>query len=367
MKAQVLTKDLSKKMQVISKVAKASDTQPVFENVKLATKDDKILLTATDGIYMALHVWVAANIEEEGEVLVRAKDLDTFIKNIEDESLQLEVTDDALQVTSEGNVNASFVTTPNYMWPQVPFPTFKGEKMGKGFATGIKYATIATDKEEGHSSSVLLKAENGKTIMVATDRYRLSHITLKDTSLSRDVEAIIPAHGLSLLARLISTEEVDVTMPTLDSIAFASGDYILHLQLMPGNYYEYWRIIPSEFVTEATLDSKKLETAAKRSVVMNEVGSYEIVLGALEVTSTGSTKGTSEEEVQLSSQLGDNLKLMLNTPQLLQFLNLVGGQIEMKVGEVRVGKAIKPIAMFVPKNGAAVDFFHLVAPMEQRG
>ena len=214
MKITVQQTKLARAMNYITKAASSKPNIPVLSNVLLQVKKGTLQLSSTN-LDMGLNLWIAGNIESEGEITVSAKIFADFVNASGKGKVTLELIKNVLKVTTEKS-EAEFQTIAADEFPVLP--KVMGEALlsvvAHDFAKSLEKVIFAcsTDTSPGKSQQTgvffELATDDNILKLVGLDGYRLSEKKLKVKRGSADkFEAIVPAKSLQELAKVIQAED----------------------------------------------------------------------------------------------------------------------------------------------------------------
>jgi DNA polymerase-3 subunit beta len=176
----------------------------------------------------------------------------------------------------------------------------------------------------------VLMRRKGKTLeMVATDGRRLAMAKGTVPGSSKDdpdVSCIIPTKALSLLQRLVDSEDETVTVAVGDQKAlFALGGgedgvprAVLSTSLVDGQFPPYEEAIPTDQTVRATFDKDVLHSAVRRAALLTNEESKGVRLAfrgehkQLELSSHAPEMGEARVNVELKGYDGADVEIGFN-------------------------------------------------------
>ncbi|MEN8183921.1 MAG: DNA polymerase III subunit beta, partial [Myxococcota bacterium] len=217
MKFKIEKADLQRGLARIQSVVEKRNSMPILANVLLeAEKPGGIILSATD-LEVGIRSCHDAKVATAGSVTASAKKLYEIIRELPDEPIDIETTDNNYLSICCARARFSLAGTAAEEYPSLP--DFMPGKLAK-----LQAAVVATmidrtlyaasvDETRYNLNGVLFEvvAETGKIRMVATDGHRLAMV---ERSIGPDAEGlatgvIIPRKGLGELKRLVDEEDAD--------------------------------------------------------------------------------------------------------------------------------------------------------------
>lgn len=313
MKAHVKQQKLAHSVSMVSRAVSPRSTLPVLANILVKTDDGRLRLSATN-LELGITSWIGARIEGEGAVTVPARTFTDLISNLPSENVTLTL-DNSTQTlnvscgTSETNIKGIDAEE----FPPIPEPNLDdGVPLNvTNFKEMVQQVAFAASTDEARPvlTGVLLKLDDEKITMAATDGFRISiREDAISNPISQPIEAIIPARSLVELARIIGGGEETLIMtfpPDRGQVIFHMNNLELASQLIEGSFPDYRAIIPQNFKTHTLLSTNGLLKACKQAEIIAREGTNvarlniipetdEATPGTLEISSHSEQTGSSE-------------------------------------------------------------------------
>jgi len=356
MKILILQQDLLPSLQAVSRVSGVRATLPVLDNILLASEGVKLKLSATN-LEIGVIEYVSADVIEPGEITIPAKTLVEVISGLKGSKIDLESKQDILTITS-GKFQASINGISSSEFPVIP----QGEGGGISFkkseimAVGQILFAAAVDEGRPQLTGVLTEVKGNDLNFVATDGFRLAHriIKLED---KKDLpegrfKSLIPKKTFEEVLRIISEEEIDdikvSTSSNQNQIVFKIGSTTVSSRLIEGNFPNWEKIIPENFVTRAVVDKEEIIKAVKlASVFVKNEGFIVLKVSTDKIVIEASAKELGTQQNEIEGQMeGEELTVGFNAKFLLDSLiNIPSTQLTMEFSGSLTPTAIKPIGI----------------------
>ena len=305
-------------LDATSRITTKHLTLPILQCVLLEVKNTQLSIKATNLEVGIESVIKTKKTETDGVVAVPAQTLLQTINLIQHPEFTLTTQGDVLLVetkTSRTNIK----TVPIGEFPHIPH--IKGgtfDITGTVFAHGIKTTALTASqssiKPELGSVYIHQKKEHALTF-VATDSFRLMEKTVPQKNLTLDNPILIPYKNALELARIAETAEGTITVHVGENqCAINVGDTYITSRLISGTFPDYEQIIPKEYVTTATLLTKDLAHALKKTnIFLNKFMqlTLSITKKGITLSSQSGDAGTTTEEVNANIE-GNDLTLNFN-------------------------------------------------------
>lgn len=335
------TKDnLLKGFDMVSGVVRKSVNLPILANTLIEVKENKVELVATD-LELATRATIRAKVDAPGSFTVPTKTMSDFIRLLTEEQVTVSLEGNELHIIS-GTTSTKIKGTPADEFPV--FPEIEAEKnytlLAEPFRQALSDVVIATAKNEirPELSGVyagFFTERFGGLVMAATDSYRLAEKKLSVAQGTDQFTAIIPAHTVQEMIRLIGLGEGETQV----RISF-SGNHLmvrfdtfeLSSRLVDGRYPDYAQIIPTEFAASATVSGDMLTKKIKAASLFTTLGvnavRFEITpeMKSLSLSSISTQKGEHSASVE-AVITGEKNDILLNHRYVLDGLSHMSGDI----------------------------------------
>lgn len=371
MKLTISKSELQKGLARIQSVVEKRNTMPILANVLLdaGNKKSKTLTLAATDLEVGIRGSHPADVEIAGKVTVSAKKLYEIVRELPNELVSLEVTENAYvkiccdraQFALAGNAADEYPTLPNFsLGKTAPVQAvFLSEMIER-----TMYAASA-DETRYNLNGVYFEQlpTSGKVRMVATDGHRLAIV---DRMLGAELSGlepgvIIPRKGLGELKHLLDeedTEEVELGFEG-NSALVRKGEVTLVMRLIEGEFPNYQQVIPKETNINLTVVVETLARALRRVALLSAERSraikFELSDGQLRLSSNNPDLGDAQEEIDVD-YAGEPITVAFNARYLMDALNSI------KAKEVRLGfKDATSPAQLIPTDDD--DALAVVMPM----
>jgi DNA polymerase-3 subunit beta len=331
MKIKVPQSTLLKRLELVSKISTKHVTLPVLQCVLIDVQEEKVVLRVTN-LEIAIEASLPdAEITETGVIAVPAHTLLQTVQFLTDNSVELAVEDDVLQVSS-GKTTTSIKPIPHDEFPTISAVEGSEATLARqSFSLGIKTAAFAASQSsiKPELGSIYIHQKKEHTItLVATDSFRLMEKTVPQKGVVLDESFMVPYKNALELARvcdLLTTDPSLVVNENQCALRFSDGVHIT-TRLVSGTFPDYESIMPKEFATEVVVLKQDLATSFKKSnVFLNKFKQVRLVITgqSLDVSSQNTEVGAVTDSI--AAQVGgEELTLSFNQQYLADPLSHIG-------------------------------------------
>lgn len=261
----VITSHLSRVVGIVSRAVPARSTLPIVTNLLLQTDRGRLKLAATD-LDMSIEAWCGAMIHEEGATTVPARLFTNLLSTFPEAPVHLSLSNRLHWKYARDKGDLPVMSAEDYpRLTEVEGEPF--EVPAKTLHRALELVTFAAATNDSRPvlAGVLVEAKEGRLTFAAADGYRLSVYSMPS---EQTFSVILPRRALREVQRIChgSTENVRVTIDAKRA-CFEFTDVRLTCQLIQGTFPNYRQVIPSEFKTTATVETKPLANAVRRAGV----------------------------------------------------------------------------------------------------
>ncbi len=374
MQVSCLQQNLRRGLAIVGRAVATRSNLPVLQNVKIATEDGMLVLTATN-LDIAITTRIGAQVEEEGEITIPARLLTDFVNSLPDERIDIETSVEPLSVglkcqRFEANING----TDAEEFPPIPTvdegATIKVDP--QVLRETIAYVAFAAATEDSRPVLTGIKVEvNGEDFtFAAADGFRLAVYDGRLTEpLPEPTEFIIPAKTMQEVGRLIGGDDtgVEFTVTSAGTHAlFNIGTVEIVSQLMPGSFPNFRSLIPSEHRNRVIVQQSDFMRAVRSASIFARDGSGIVRVqimgeeqgGGISISSRAEELGDNQGEIdgEVEGEVDDQSRIAFNNKYLSEVLDVLGdGEIAFEITSASSPGVVRSVS----KEG----YTHVVMPM----
>jgi len=331
MKVTLTQENLSRALNIVSRIASSRTTLPILSNILIKTEDNQLVLAATN-LEVAITEKIPAKISRDGVLTIPAKLITEFITNLPKTNIEISATDNKMTIVA-GNYRSVVNTVVADEFPTLPDPKINtslkiSAETFKRAVTGTALVA-SSDTTRPILTGVYVHTFDGNLYLAATDGYRLAE--KKVLPLKQEISAIVPASTLNEVVRIINDEIKEIVVNfSDDQISFLVGDGVVTSRLIDGNFINYRQLIPTKTEVVATLDRSEFIRITKISELFARESAGSITLKVDSNTSTLSIHSITSELGENNSEAEATVKgkgsITLNSKFLLDALNQIDDQ-----------------------------------------
>ncbi len=357
--------ELIQRLAVVTRAASSRAAVQILSGVLLRGEAGRVTLAATD-MELSLRASFAAEVEGEGSVVVPGRLLNELSRLLPDNEVEIEHhVEDGIAHIRCGSASYGLNTYSAEDFPKLPdvesaqLNTVDREAL---LATTARVSRAASrDESRPVLTGVLIRFENGKLVMAATDSYRLS---VKETDIAGetpDLEAIVPARALTELARIAQSGDGLQLGIHENHVVFTTGEICLTTRRIDGQFPNYKQLIPETFEHELSLPRAEFLDVVRRTAVLAQRNSpLRLRFADGELTVSAQTQDVGEARESMSVQFaGEPIEMGFNAEFLRDGIESVSED------EVRL-RLISPLRPGLIRSPSG-DFSYLIMPIRLAG
>lgn len=378
MRVTVLQENLHKGLGIVSRAVATKSTLPIISNVLVSTDDNRLKLSATN-LEIAIHCWIGAKVEEDGQITIPARLLTEFVSTLPQDKVDLQVParSFALQLRCQ-RYNARITGLDAGDFP--PIAGFTGATTASIEADVLRKAiqqtafAAAIDDSRPVLTGIYTQFSGNELTLAAADGFRLAvHTAALRQGPPEPMAVIIPSRTLTELNRLLSdhTDPVEIYIqPNKNQVIFHLRDVDVISQLIQGNFPNYQQLIPQSYTTRSLINRVEFLRATRVASIFARDSSGIVRLqitpaegaaeGRLAINSKAEEMAENVGEVDAKVE-GDASKIAFNGKYLGDVLQVIDAeQVYLETTSPSSPGVIRPAT----KDGKdAGGYTHVVMPM----
>src|SRR5436190_13114814 len=310
--------EFAQKLGVVARAVSTRASVQILSGVLLRAESGRLHLAATD-MELSLRSSLEAQVEGEGAVVVPGRLLVDLVRLLPSEQVTFEhrAEEGVVHVTC-GSTNASLHTYAAEDFPRLPdldaVGTFTVDREALLETVSRVARSASRDESRPVLTGILVRFEQGKIVMAATDSYRLS---VKETPLegeAPELEAIIPARALGELGRIAQSGDTVELGVHENQVVFAAEDVWLTTRRIDGQFPNYKQLLPEAFEHDVTLPRGEILDVVRRvGVMVQRTSPIQLSFAEGELTVFARTQDGGEAKGSLPAQVtGDPLEIGFN-------------------------------------------------------
>jgi DNA polymerase-3 subunit beta len=351
MKIICLQENLKTNLNIAQNIIGKNLTLPILNNLLLETDNGRLKVSSTN-LEIGINTWTSGKIEKEGAITCPAKILASFVNNLPNKKIELEVKNNILTIRCE-NYKATLKGLPADDFPIIPkikdpvLVELKTKEFKEGLSQVVGSAALSELRPE--ITGVLFKFEKKDLKLAATDSFRLAEKIIFEINKKGDFanSLIVPQRTIQELIRILGDTERDIKICLGNNqILFDVGEAQLISRLIDGQYPDYQQIIPKNFTTQAILKQEEtINTIRIAGLFSSKINDVRLILqgGKFEVFSQDPDLGENKSQVNAEIK-GKNIEVSFNYRYLLEGLsNIHTKQVFLGLSSESSPAVIKPI------------------------
>jgi DNA polymerase-3 subunit beta len=359
--------ELADKLQLAGRGVSTRTNVQILAGIMLRAAGSQLHLSATD-MEISLRVSLDAQVEDEGAIVVPGRLLVDIVRLLPTGEVTIaHRAEEGVAELTCGSASYKLHTYAAEDFPRLPEvdPEAAFTVDREAFVDTIARVSRSSSRDESRPvlTGILVRFEDAKLVMAATDSYRLS---VKETALEKgpgeELEAIVPARALSELSRIAQGESGTISIGVQENqIVFGVDDVWLTARRIDGQFPNYRQLLPETFEAEIQLPREEfLEIVRRASLMAQRKSPLRLRFESGELTVSAQTQDVGEARESLPiSYSGDTIEIGFNAEFLRDGLESVGDDA------VRF-KLISPLRPGLIL-GESDDFLYLIMPIRLAG
>lgn len=333
MKLNVPRNLLASAFQTVGSVLPTRTPKEILKNIKLTLADGKATLLGTDEEVGIRYELPEVQTDSVGEVLLPQR-VGTILREVQDESIAIEVNEEALWVRTPQSEFRLSVEDP------AEFPDiarFEAEDYyvvpGKVLRQGIHRTIFATDQESTRYAlgGILVELDGDNLTLAATDSRRLAVYKASCSAhgnVSEEVgQPVVPHKAMALIEKSIQNDDQEVRVAVHQhDVLVQSGLSTIYARLVEGRFPRYQDVMPNEFNVQIEMVAGPFLSAVKQAMIVTNEESRGVDFafhdGTLTLTSVGQDVGSSKIDLPISYD-GEQIIITFDPRFVREFLGVL--------------------------------------------
>ncbi|UMZ75188.1 DNA polymerase III subunit beta [Natranaerofaba carboxydovora] len=359
--------DLLEGLLITERGTTSKTTIPHLDGFLIHLENEKLIINTYD-LEMGIEYKLKINNKDEivESIVLPSKFID-IIRKLPEEQIELAIDNDNFSVDiKSGKAHFEVKGLDPNEYPSLPEisseKTFSiPQNILKEMINQTSFA-VSKDETKPAFTGILLRFEEEKLDMIATDSFRLAW---KEGKIINDNEIegeyIVPFKALTQISRIIDDDESHIKLFISDNyIICEKEDVKLFSKLIDEKFPNLEQVIPKNYLTLTSIDKKELLSAMERASLLASDGANNIIKLNVEeekltITSNSPHTGKLEEELKINKE-GDNLNIALNAKFMIDVLKT----LEQDSVNLEFSGAYSPLML---KTKEELSYWHLILPV----
>ena len=353
MKLIISSAELLKGLMAVSKAIPAKSSLPILENFLFDLKGNMLEITASDSELTLRTQIEVESTAEEGRIAVPAKHMMDLLKELPDQPLTINTTNDSSFVCSWASGESTLPYFPAEDYPEIvgtdetaTVIQFPAQSLVEGISSTI-YAT-ADDETRPAMNGILFDIDTASTTLVASDSHKLICYTTADVSAAEKASFILHKKPAGILKAIIGkdAETVEISFDAKNA-SFKFGNTLVICRLVIGKYPKYRDVIPQNNSNILRINRVQLLNTVRRvSVCSNKASNhikFDLKAGNLMISAQDLGVSIAAHENMACQYDGAELTIGFKSPFIIEILsNMSCGEIVMKFLDSKRAALILP-------------------------
>lgn len=247
-------------------------TVEILRGILISAEDNKLKVRGYDN-EISIETEIDAQVELAGSIVINSKLIGEIVRKLPDSYISIE-TDENFNVfiscmSSRFKIKGiSAEDFPNIDNIEAGDMLKISQSDMRNMIRNTVFAA-ATDNSNQTFNGELIEIDRERINMAALDGYRLATMTNPfESGIDKNLSAIVPRNTLNHLNSLLSDEgDLYIAISPRD-IVFKFDNTRLVGRLIDGEYADYKSLLPKEYVTKISVETKKLQEAVERASLL---------------------------------------------------------------------------------------------------
>ena len=366
MKFSCYKSDLNEALQFVIRAVDVKPAVPVLSGIYINAHDAVVELQANN-LSTGIITRIPASVEENGVATVGGKRFQEFARNMPDDTLTVSLENNLLRIQSGGaDVNLLTMNAEDFPKVQPPDVDKSFEIEAAKFKNLIRKTSFAAGKDDTRPifTGVNLMLNGNNLSAVATDTHRLAFATDNLKDFYDACSVVVPVEPLKNIMAQISPANENVKINFNSRyISFQFDNYFVTARLIEGIFPPHDKVIPKEFTTKISVNTKEFFRAVNFVAVMSKEAEYkqinfDISEHGIEILSNSPEIGDATQTADCQFD-GEPISIAFNVQYIIDALRVVDSD------KIQIGfnDRFAPAQITEPDNP---NFIYVVTPVRTR-
>lgn len=325
--------DLINAITTVQRAISSKSTMPILSGIYLEAKENELRLVGND-LNLGIECFVDAEVKREGAIVIQSRIFGEIVRKLPSDNIEIIVDEQNHVKIMSSQSEFNIIGQPEDEYPDLPEvheenQIIVDQLLLKEMIRQTNFA-ISIDESRPILTGSLLEINDSKASMVSIDGFRMA-IRQSKIRAEHDHKVVIPGKTLSEIGKIISLDnKEDIKITFTDKQLLIQMDRVRIIsRLLEGEFINYRQILPKEFKSKVTVNTKDLLDGIERaSLVAKESKTISIKLSIkddyLEI-STNVEIGQSREKIKINLE-GPDLDIGFNPKYLIDALKVMDSE-----------------------------------------
>ena len=323
--------DFSNAINIAMKAILGKTTMPTLECFLIEAKGDSVKLSSND-MQLGIETSFAADVKEEGLVLMNARNLAGYVSHMPDDTVEFESDASNTILIFSGMRRHEEKGMSDDDFPRLPDISFSDKITISQFTLKemIRQTIFSISSKENNKilTGELFEIQGDELRIASLDLIRVSIRKIKLDKSYDKIKVVIPGKTLNEISKVMSNDAddtVDISF-SKNHVKFEFGNTIMISRLIEGNFFNIDQMLKNNYETKVTVNKNRFFSCIDSStLLMTETDKNPVIFTMqdnemkVEIKSSHSSMN---EDVPITKE-GKDLKIGLNPKYIVDVLRVI--------------------------------------------
>lgn len=248
---------------------------PVLEGIMISAEKGKVTLVSYN-LEMSMKKEIYASCEVEGDIVISARLLTEILRKTDGIQVTIEADDRLMCHIRSGNAVFDIMGMSAEDFPETPSVpetgriTLKGELL-KDMVRGTLFAVATSEGSRPILTGLNVQIKDGILQFTGIDGRRMG-IRRERVNIENECNFVVSGKAIGEVVKIITEDEEEIEIYVNKKlVSFRIDGYTLVSRLLEGEFVNYEKAIPKDFLQEMTVNTKDIIDIVERiSLVVND-------------------------------------------------------------------------------------------------
>ncbi|MCR3922801.1 MAG: DNA polymerase III subunit beta [Firmicutes bacterium] len=357
---------LADHLQIVAKAIPTKNTITGLDGILFESNGENLILTATNH-ELGIQTQFSTVHKEVAKVVLPGKVVE-IIRRLPGDSVQISVNpENYLTDITSGQAEFQVYGLNADDYPVFPTENLERAQCSFKIVAGdlrraLRQTLFAVSHDEGKPAftGILFSLNDNTLALSSSDTFRLATTSCSVENSGSAFTFLVPGKTLQEVIRIFSDDAASIVATVMQNQLFLTCEDIrFSSRLLDENFPNIERVVPKEFIGQATIDAATFAHAVDRAALLSEGTNHVIRLSIgddIMVVRASSKHGKIQEQLPLSLQ-GEGVEIALNSRFVLDMLKINEGD----QCSIEITGANKPCIM---RDSLYPNYLYLVLPIK---
>jgi DNA polymerase-3 subunit beta len=341
---------LLRAVTIADSILQGKAVNTITNNCLFSVSTDFIEIISTDND-ISTNTTIDCESDEVFMFVCDGKKIAQILKELPDGTVVLKQESNFMNITSSSiHGDYKLVTADGKNFPKIEIGKFENnaqlsQAQFKRMIKKVIFAASHDSIKPVFNGLYILSSSTTELSLVASDSRRLSYIhELIDSDTVIAEGAVVPLKTVNEIIKLLDTGIFEIGINKNQSL-FKIGSTTIISRLIDGNFPDFDKVIPKDFIDSVLIENKKFIESLKRVMIFTKEPTFKVILefnkNSLKIEAKTPEYGEAFETIDIERNIDETIKIGINSQYLMDALK----EIESISCKINISGQLSPMTI----------------------